>query len=296
MVLLAVVSTSSFLLWGAIIDLIFTDFSGFSLLRLEFTRIWLATFIISFPILIALIKYLEKNNQIVDWARATAFFISAAIIIIDAIVVLSFFFSNGVTSTFISKAIVIFVLAFLILGYNLNSETGFIAGIPNRIKIIKYTSVVIGVVCVFWIGSLIDILHAKNIKTDRAVVNGFANAVTFIEGHSRFVTVEGIVSVDNAQTPPSNSEFLERINYCKTVDDRNKSECYPGFPEAITYKRINDTTFSLCGEIMTSISIKLIGNKFQYHDYKFIGWDGETACFEVPYPITKDYSRGALYY
>ena len=163
-VLLAVVSISSFLLWGAIIDLVFVNLSDFNFTRLEFIRFWLATFIVSFPILVALIAYLEKNSQISDRARGVAFFISAAIIIINAIVVLFFFFSNGVTGTFVSKALVIFVLAFLILGYNLSNEIGFIARIPNRIKIIKYTSVVIGVVCIFWIGSLIDILHAKGIN------------------------------------------------------------------------------------------------------------------------------------
>ena len=109
-VLLAVVSISSFLLWSGIIDLLFADFSEFNFGALESIRAWLATFIVSFPILIALIIYLEKNSQISERARGVAFFISAAIIIINAITVLFFFFSYGVTGIFISKSVVILCL------------------------------------------------------------------------------------------------------------------------------------------------------------------------------------------
>ena len=182
------------------------------------------------------------------------------------------------------------MLAALILGYNLNNEIGFIARIPNRIKIIKYTSVVIGVVCVFWIGSLIDILHAKGINDDRAVVNSFSSAADFVYGHNDFIPqIAGTVRFNNTGTPPTNPEFLERINYCKAGNNKNHSGCtYSGFPETIVYKRINDTAFSLCGEIKTSVSVKLASNRIDRYEHKLIDWDNDTACFELAYPISQN--------
>ena len=239
---------------------------------------------------------LEKNNQISDRARGVAFFISAAIIIIEGIILLFYFFSDAITITFILRGIVIFVLAFLVLGYNLDNRIGFIARIPNRIKIIKYTSVVIGVVCIFWIGSLIDILHAKDIKDDKAVVNNFTDAAYFIYEDYEFEDIEGRVVGNDIKTPPTNSELLARINYCNNKDlseyytgpgstDFLVTTCYPGFPETIVYKRINDTAFSLCGEIKTSITMRLLKiDLIIIFEYKFVDWDGETACFEFSYP------------
>ena len=270
---LSIILIASIILSNTIINLIFLDFA---FLGLESTRTWLAIFIVAFPIFVICLRHFEKNNQIPNWAKAIAFFTSMAIIILFTILILSSFFEEGLTNIFILKSIMVLVLALLVLGYNINNQIAFIARIPNRIKIVKQTTVIIGVVCIFWVGSLIDILHAKDIETDKVVVNAFANAVSNIDDRL------GSIS-------PSKSEVL------------NTMSCFLGscfsFPsDRIVYKKIDDSTFSLCGEIKTSISIKLIIYRLILYEHKLIDWDGETACFEVPYPITKDYSRGALYY
>ena len=287
-VLLAVVSISFFTLSSTIINLTIGEADRFTHLVLESTRFALATFIVAFPILVFFIRYLERNGGIVHWAKALAFFVSAAIIIIDAIVVLAFFFNSGVTNAFILKAVVIFVLALLILGYNLNDASGFIAKISNRIRIIKYTAIVISVVCIVWIGSLIDILHAQDIEADKRVIITIVEAVALIDEYSRAKDS----GVDNSVAPADASAIVSAKN-CGSFNNKTCSN----FPQSITYRRINNMSFSLCAEIKRNISIKLIDGRFHYHsNYRLIDWDGTIACFEFEYPIYRNYSYDRYYY
>ena len=280
-VLLAVVCSSFFFLSGFIIEFTFSDVSEINFLALEVIRIFLAMFIVSFTVLVFLIKYLEKRNSLPSWARAMAIFISMAIIIIDAIVVLKVFFNSGVTMTFILNSIVIFVVALLILGYHLLDGSGLLAKIPHRVMIVKYTVVVISLVCIVWIGSLIDILHAKDIKADREIIGRILTTVNLIDTYSTYRDPD----LDRTK-PPHNLESLLSVKDCSSPD--GKHDCYypdVRFPENVEYSRIDDTTFSVCGEVKRNISIILASNRLRYQSYTLnsTDWDGTTACFEFEY-------------